>query len=244
MPRFFVPIPLSTGARVTLPEGVTHHALRVLRLRAGDTVILFNGEGGEYQGALEVAPHGVADVQITGFDAREAELPFRVVVAQGLSAAEKMDWTLEKAVELGAWGLQPLAMQRSVTRLSGERANKREAHWVQIARAASEQCARNRILKVLPLATLDEWLEQLDTESVRLMLDPEAKLPLAKVMQPAAGVATYLLAGPEAGMSPAEKAAALVHGFSPVSLGPRVLRTETAAASALAILGALWSGVS
>ena len=223
-----------------MPPDVAHHALRVLRLKSGDAVTVFNGAGGEFQGVLETGPAGSALVHLLRFDPREAEMTFSVCVAQGLCAAEKMDWVLEKSVELGAQSVQPLAMQRSVARLAPERAAKRHQHWQQVVRAASEQCGRNRIAAVGPLQDLADWLSQGPAGASRLMLDPEARVPLATLPRPAPGETAVLLIGPEGGMTPAEKASAVAHGYDAVSLGPRILRTETAAAAALATLAAVW----
>jgi 16S rRNA (uracil1498-N3)-methyltransferase len=215
--------------------------VRVLRLTVGDGLVLFNGEGGEYAATLEAVVGSVATVRINAFDPREAEMPVAVCLAQGLPAAEKMDWALEKAIELGAHSVQPVTMHRSVARLSAERALKRHAHWLQIARAASEQCGRNRVATVLPLAEFHAWLISLPPRGLRLLLAADAVLPLARVPRPEAGVTVYILAGPEGGMTPDEKASALSAGFTAVSLGPRILRTETAGAAALVTLATAWS---
>jgi 16S rRNA (uracil1498-N3)-methyltransferase len=239
LPRFFVDTPLAIGASAVLPRAVTRHALRALRLRDGDRLTLFNGRGGEYACQLVLAREPEAGVEVLRFDAREAELPWPVTVAQGLSSGDRMDWTVEKAVELGAAAVAPLAMARSVTRLAGERARSRQAHWQSLVIAASQQCGRNRLAEVEPVTAFDPWLATLPDDSLRLVLAPLAA-PLRTVDRPRPGRRIIVLAGPEGGITDQERAAAEAAGFHAVSLGPRVLRTETAAAVALAMMAALW----
>jgi 16S rRNA (uracil1498-N3)-methyltransferase len=239
LPRFFVDTPLAIGASATLSRAVTRHALRALRLSQGDPITLFNGRGGEFACRLIIAREPEAEVQVLRFDPREAELPWRVTVAQGLSSGDRMDWTVEKAVELGAAAVAPLGMARSVTRLAGERARSRRDHWQALAIAASEQCGRNRVAEVEPVATLDAWLPTLPEATLRLVLSPLGG-SLRMVGRPPPGRRIVLLAGPEGGFTGPELEAADAAGFRGVSLGPRILRTETAAAVALAMMAALW----
>jgi len=245
MPRFFLDAPLTPGTRVPLPTALSHHALRTLRLVDGDALTLFNGQGGEYSAQL-VAPKGeTASAEVLAFSAREAELPFRIIVAQGLSGGDKMDWTIEKAVELGAAGIVPLACARSVVRLSAERAAKRVEHWRALVTAACAQCGRNRVPVIEAPRPLTHWLADVPKDALRLVLTPRAEHSLvthARATHPAGaeGASIYLLVGPEGGLAPEEEQAALVAGFTAVHMGPRVLRTETAAAAALAMLAAVW----
>jgi 16S rRNA (uracil1498-N3)-methyltransferase len=241
LPRFYLDGPLAVGAPVVLPRAVTRHALRALRLRQGEMLILFNGHGGEYVAQLVEAREPEAEVQVVRFDPREAESPWPVTVAQGLSSGDRMDWTVEKAVELGAAAIAPLAMARSVTRLAGDRARSRRDHWQALAIAASEQCGRNRIAAVEPVMALDAWFATLPGATLRLVLAPGGAT-LRTIHRPPPGRRIVLLAGPEGGFADHELAAADTAGFRAVSLGPRILRTETAAAVALAMLAALWEG--
>ena len=241
LPRFHADIALTVGQPARLPREATRHALRALRLRQGEMLTLFDGRGGEYLAQLIEAREPEAEVQIVRFDPREAELPWPITVAQGLSSGDRMDWTIEKAVELGAAAVAPLAMARSVTRLSGDRARSRRDHWQALAVAASEQCGRNRIADIEPVLPLAEWLGQLPDATLRLSLVPGGA-PLATVRRPPPGRRVVLLAGPEGGFTDDEAMAAEAAGFRATSLGPRVLRTETAAAAALAMLAALWDG--
>jgi 16S rRNA (uracil1498-N3)-methyltransferase len=165
------------------------------------------------------------------------ESPLAVVLAQGISSGERMDYTVQKSVELGVTVIQPLLTQRSVVRLTGERADKRVAHWQAVAAAACEQCGRNRVPEVLPVQSLTHWLGTL-RGGVRYLLSPQAPNRLRELTRPADAIT--LLVGPEGGWDSTESAAAQTTGFAPLALGPRVLRTETAAVAALAAMQALW----
>jgi 16S rRNA (uracil1498-N3)-methyltransferase len=239
LPRFYVDAPLAIGEPTTLPRTVTRHALRALRLRQGEMLTVFNGHGGEYVAQLVHAREPEAEIQVVRFDAREAELPWPITIAQGLSSGDLMDWTVEKAVELGASAIAPLGMTRSVTRLAGDRASSRRDHWQSLAIAASEQCGRNRIAKVEPVMPLDDWFATLPEASLRLVLSPDGA-PLRTVRRPPHGRRIVILSGPEGGFADNELQAADAAGFRAISLGPRILRTETAASVALAMLSALW----
>ncbi len=241
LPRFHVDIPLVVGEPTTLSRAATRHALRALRLRQGEMLTLFNGHGGEYAAQLINAREPEAEVQVIRFDAREAELQWPITVAQGLSSGDRMDWTVEKAVELGAAAIAPLGMARSVVRLSGERAKSRRDHWQALAVAASEQCGRNRVAEVEPVKPLAEWLQALPDATLRLVLAPDGA-SLATLRRPPVGRRVVLLVGPEGGFTPEELQTVIEAGFRSTSLGPRVLRTETAAAAAIAMLTALWDG--
>jgi 16S rRNA (uracil1498-N3)-methyltransferase len=170
-------------------------------------------------------------------DATERESPVDITLALGISAGERMDYSLQKATELGVTSIQPLATERSVVKLAGERADKRLQHWQHVVIAACEQCGRNRVPTVAPVQKLFAYLADVDRSRRLLMLSPDANAPLKRAM-PATGV--ILLIGAEGGLAPAEYQAAQASGFEPVSLGPRILRTETAPVAALAVLQALW----
>jgi 16S rRNA (uracil1498-N3)-methyltransferase len=210
----------------------------VLRLAVGDDVVLFDGEGGEYPGRIADAGPELR-VLLTGHAVVEREAPLAITLAQALVAGEKMDWLAQKAVELGVAALAPLETERAVVRLSGERAAKRVDHLRQVALSACEQCGRNRVPRIEPLARLPDFLAaSAATGAVRLMLSPGAVRPL-RSLDPA-GRPVLLLVGPEGGLSPKEILAAESAGFEAVSLGPRVLRTETAGLAAIAALLAHW----
>ena len=238
MPRFHCPGPLVIGATLALPPALAHH-VQVLRLSAGDTVTLFDGAGGEHVAELTDIGRKSATARIVSHLVREAELPYPITLAQALPEASKMDWIVEKAVELGAAGVQPLAAQRCVVRLSGERAEKRRAHWQAISVAAAEQCGRNRIMPVADIADFSRFIAQTDPAPA-LILAPDATLGLAGWAREAGPQPVRLLIGPEGGFTPAEVALAVGHGAQAVGIGPRVLRTETAGLAALAMLAGIW----
>lgn len=235
MPRFYCPCPLPIGATLALPAGAARH-VQVLRLQPGDTITLFNGEGGEYEATVMRMGRSDVEVQLAAHSATEREAPRTVHLAVGMPANERMDWLLEKATELGVAALQPLQAERSVLRLSGERAEKKLAHWQGIAIAASEQCGRNRVPAVHAVRNVAEWLRgELPAQRLLLSLGPDT-VPLAQQITRMDSSPVVLLSGPEGGLSPAEEQAARAAGFTPISLGARTLRAETAPLAALAAL--------
>lgn len=236
-PRFHLDQPLAPGARFSLPPGPARHAARALRLAAGDAITLFNGQGGEYAARIEHAHKDEVAVSVTGFADIERESRLRVLLAQGISSGERMDYTLQKAVELGVAAIQPIAAKRSVVKLAAERAGKRVAHWQGVVASACEQCGRNRVPAVAPPLPLAHWLGQQKTGRL-LFLSPLAEARLADLPPPAAQ--DWLVAGPEGGFGIDEIAALHAAGAIPIRLGPRVLRTETAALAALAAMQTLW----
>lgn len=237
-PRFFVPTALATGVSVALPGNAAHHAARVLRLNVGDAVTLFNGEGGEYPAVLTAIDKHRVQAEIGAHRAVERESPLAVTLIQALSSGERMDVTLQKAVELGVQQVIPVMSERSVVRLQGARADKRAAHWQQVVISACEQCGRNRVPAVHPLVALAALLSSPPPPSLRWVLLPDADTVLRDLPRPATPV--ELLVGPEGGLSAAEVERARAAGFLPLRLGPRVLRTETAAPALLAAVQALW----
>jgi 16S rRNA (uracil1498-N3)-methyltransferase len=241
-PRFFYPDTLGKGAEVRLPDEAAHHALRVLRLAAGETVTLFNGRGGEYESRITRTHGSEVWAKTVAYADPMRESPVELVLGQGVSSADRMDLTLQKSVELGVAAIQPIAAERSIVRLSGERAARRIEHWRNLVISACEQCGRNLIPEVAAFATLPDWLGQMPAKSapgeLRLLLSPAAQTSIRNL--PAKATRIVLLAGPEGGFSPAEVAAALSRDFLAVRLGPRILRTETAALAALAAIHALW----
>ncbi|MGE5320101.1 MAG: 16S rRNA (uracil(1498)-N(3))-methyltransferase [Hyphomicrobiaceae bacterium] len=236
-PRFYLDQLLAPGARFSLPPGPARHAARALRLTVDDTITLFNGRGGEYAARIERVHKDEVAVSVTGFAAIERESRLRVMLAQGISSGERMDYTLQKAVELGVAAIQPIAARRSVVKLAGERADKRVAHWQGVVASACEQCGRNQVPTVAAPLTLADWLGK--TVGGRLLfLSPLAEARLADLPLPAGQ--DWLVAGPEGGFEAEEIATLHAAGAIPVRLGPRVLRTETAALAALAAMQTLW----
>ena len=243
MPRFFCPLPLSTGAALSLPDGAARH-VQVLRLQPGDGVTLFNGEGGEFEARVTRMGRSEVQVEVGAHASVEREAPRAVHLVLGTPANERMDWLVEKATELGVASITPLVTERSVLRLSGERALKKQAHWQAIAVAASEQCGRNRVPVMQPLQTVTDWFKTLGTSTSATMAGSRFLLSLSPASQPLSQAAgsddpITFLSGPEGGLSPAEEAAALACGYVAVTLGPRVLRAETAPLAALVTLDAL-----
>ena len=235
MPRLHCAEPLHPGARLALPPGPARH-VQVLRLQPGDTITLFDGRGGEYDAAIEHMGRSEVRVQVQAHRAVESEPAVAVHLAAAMPANERMDWLVEKATELGAAGIQPLVAERSVLRLAGERAAKKQAHWQAVAVAACEQCGRNRVPSVHDVADLRGWLARPAPPGARrLLLSLRAG---TRPLRDAAGDSgpVIFLSGPEGGFTPAEEDAALAAGFQPVTLGARVLRAETAALAALAAL--------
>lgn len=235
VPRFYVDAPLRAGGVCTLPEDSAHHAVHVLRLREGEEVTLFNGRGGEYGARIASMQRLRISIDLLQHRAVERESPLRVTLVQGVSAGERMDATVRKAVELGVAEIQPVLAARSVARPKGERAEGRRGHWQKIVIAACEQCGRNRIPEVRPVLPLQDY--RAESDGTGILLSPAARLPFSKAVS--AGESFILAAGPEAGFTADEEAALTKAGFAPASLGPRVLRTETAAVAALAALSAL-----
>ncbi|WP_250499963.1 16S rRNA (uracil(1498)-N(3))-methyltransferase [Caballeronia sp. GAWG1-5s-s] len=244
MPRFFVDGPLAAGQTLSLPDDVVRH-VHVLRLQNGDAITLFDGTGGEYHGVLVEIGKRAALARIDAHSEREAEPPYRVTLAQGVAGGDKMDWLIEKTVELGVAQIVPLTAERGVVRLAGERALRRQAHWQALARAACEQCGRNRVPEVAAPRDLSAWLASLPTAAdgdLRLLLSPRAEVSFAALpAEPPRGRVTLVI-GPEAGFSPKEESEIVAAGFAALGLGPRVLRTETAGTAVLAALAARWGG--
>lgn len=238
MARFYCPLPLVSGQVLDLPPTAARH-VQVLRLQPGHALTLFNGEGGEF--SAEVQHMGRSEVRVVVGEHRavECEAAVQVHLAVGMPANERMDWLVEKATELGVHRITPLMTERSVVRLTGERADKKQAHWQAVAASASEQCGRNRVPLIDAPERLDAWLARQTPQADLLhgVLSLHASTqPLAALREGRATHAWVLLNGPEGGLTDAEDAAARAKGFVAVSLGARVLRAETAALGALALL--------
>ena len=255
MPRFYCPSPLASDALLDLPAGAARH-VQVLRLQPGDSITLFNGRhglhgaadawasvGGEFDATITHMGRSDVQVRVGAHSAveRESDNGTAVHLAVGMPANDRMDWLVEKATELGVASIQPLMTERSVLRLSGERADKKIAHWQSVAIASCEQCGGNRVPLVHGVKTLTAWLQALPApgSDVRCLLSlAEGSVPLRQLHGTSGLIQqhTTFLSGPEGGLGTAEEAAAIARGFAPVSLGPRVLRAETAALTALARL--------
>lgn len=237
LPRFYCREALSPGAHLELPEPVARHAVRVLRLPPGAAMVLFDGRGGEYLAHIQRIERDRVYAELADWREIERESPLPITLVQALQAGDKMDFTIQKAVELGVRDVVPVESRRSVLRLSGERAAKRVAHWQGVAASACEQCGRNQVPLVAPLERLENWLARPAPAVLRLMLAPDAEESLADLQVPGP---VQLLIGAEGGLDPQEVLAARQAGFRAVRLGPRVLRTETAGLAALAVMQALW----
>ena len=238
MARFFCPLPLVSGQVVDLPSTAARH-VQVLRMQPGHTLTLFNGEGGEF--SAEVQHMGRSDVRVVVGEHRdvECEAAIQVHLAVGMPANERMDWLVEKATELGVHRISPLMTERSVIRLTGERAEKKQMHWQAVAASASEQCGRNRVPVIDMPERLDAWLakQTAHADVAHGVLSLHASTQPLQVLRASAEPKSWvLLNGPEGGLTDAEDAAARTKGFVALSLGTRVLRAETAALGALALL--------
>ena len=236
--RIFCPINLAHRAQANLPGGAAHHAIRVLRLKRGDEVRLFNGEGGEYEASIHRVEKDSVTVDIGRHHDLERESKLRVCLAQGITTGDKMDYTLQKAVELGVARIQPLDTNRAVVRLNQDRAEKRLQHWQNVVVAACEQCGRNTVPRVAAILPFEEWVAGTDPSTVRLMFSPYAEQRLSDCAAPAGEV--NMVIGPEGGLNQEEITFAQAKGFKSVRMGPRVLRTETAPLAALAAMQVLW----
>ena len=248
MPRFHCPAPLATGSELDLPPGAARH-VQVLRLQPGDGITLFDGgqgegaPGGEFDATVLRMGRSEVRVLVGAHHAVEREAPRAVHLLAGITANERMDWLVEKATELGVASITPLMAERSVLKLKGERAEKKLAHWQAVAAAACEQCGRNRVPVVHDAIDLAGWVRAqggggaAGTPGVAQRLLLSLRAGTAPLHTAAAGGGQVLfLSGPEGGLSSAEEDLALQHGFAPVTLGPRVLRAETAPLAALAAL--------
>lgn len=237
MPRFYVDFALSPDSVVELPDNVVRH-LNVLRVKNTEEIVLFNGNGKAYPALPEVLEKRRASVRILREEAADNESPLNITLVQAVSAAERMDFTLQKSVELGVAEIRPVISERCVVRLSGERAEKRVARWQEIVVSACEQSGRNIVPKVLPLTTYAQALQQLPQETTKLLMSLNRAQKLSDV-QPQSGKVVFMV-GPEGGWTEKEEQQAFDAGFQSVTLGKRVLRTETASLAAIAAMQTLW----
>ena len=235
MTRIFVDMDLSVGEEILLPTTATRHLVAVLRLRDGAAVTLFNGRGGAYSGVLKSRNRRKTIVAINNFTAIERESPLAITLVQGISRGERMDYTIEKAVELGVHRIVPLQVRRSTVHLAGDRAARRLRHWRAIVQHACEQCGRNRIPNVAPIEGIEEIIATNDCDA-RVMMNPRGADDISHLASDVTSV--QLVIGPEGGLDEDEIERLKDAGFLNLRLGPRILRTETAAIAGLTILQA------
>ena len=237
-PRLYVDQVLSAGERIALPPGAARH-VQVLRLQPGAALSLFNGRGGEWDATVLRIGRSEVEVELGQHLPVERELPWRVTLALGMPANERMDTVIEKATELGLAAVQPLLCERSVLRLTGERAQKKVEHWRGVAIAASEQSGRTQVPEIGRVMPLTQWLAAeagpAPVPARRIVLSLRDARPFAELV-PSSPAPVVFLSGPEGGLAPAEEAAAQSAGFIAASLGPRVLRADTAPLAVLAAL--------
>jgi 16S rRNA (uracil1498-N3)-methyltransferase len=237
--RFFTDSPLALNADIQLSENAAAHATRALRLNVGDNAIIFNGDGFDYACTLTSVKKNTVTAKVTSANAISNESPLNITLLQGISSGDRMDFTIQKAVELGVKKIQPINSKRSVVKLTQERAEKRIEHWQNVAISACEQSGRAFVPKVLPPLSLENWLSQNPyNNTLRILLNPVGAKRLEEIEKPASTI--ELLIGAEGGLSQAEIDLASAQHFQSIVLGPRILRTETAALTAISVMQALW----
>ncbi|OQW42535.1 MAG: 16S rRNA (uracil(1498)-N(3))-methyltransferase [Proteobacteria bacterium SG_bin4] len=242
--RFYHPEAITAGQMIELSSENKHHAARVLRLRNGDAITLFNGHGGEYSARIDSIRKDSITVLVDSYQDIDRESPLHIELAQAICVNEKMDWIIQKSVELGVTQIQPVSTARSIVHLSNERSEKRLQHWQKIVISACEQCGRNLVPQIYPLITLPEWLSRKKMhrtpQDILIMLSATATQSLKDLPEPAADAKVALVIGPEGGFTEEEEFAIGHSGFVPLHLGSRILRTESAALAAIAAMQALW----
>jgi len=241
-PRFYcdpkISDKLALGAQVKLPDNAAIHATRALRLGVGDQAILFNGDGQDYISELTHITKNEVIAKILKAKPVENESPIKILLAQAISSGDRMDFTLQKAVEMGVTAIQPIASQRSVVKLSGERAEKRREHWQNIVNSACEQSGRAFVPQVASPISLSDWLGTNPDAETKITLSPTAEITLKDLVAPSGAIC--LLVGAEGGLTADEINLAATQGFKPIKLGKRILRTETAPLAAIATMQTLW----
>jgi len=236
--RIFAAAPLVTDAEIVLPAAGAHHVARVLRMRVGTAIAVFDGKGSEFSAELTRVDGKQVSVRVGERLTSTPESPLRITLVQGISRSERMDWALQKATELGVSVIAPVITARSVVRLDDQQSSKKQEHWHNIALGACEQSGRSVVPEVLAPVALRKYLQEHRKEGMRLVLSPSGPSALAGLTSMSTKV--ELLIGPEGGLDDDEIDRAQTAGFVPVRLGPRVLRTETAAVTALSVLQAMW----
>ena len=233
--RVYVETPVSIGKRLTVEGSAANHIMRVLRLRSGDALTVFDGSGAEFGARIEEFRKDAVIVSVDEHRTVDRESPLSLTLAQGISRGERMDWIIQKATELGATRIVPVFTKRSVVRLDDKQAKRKLQHWRAITIAACEQCGRNRLPDlVTPVDFFDVLPETFTPNSTRILLSPYAEQRIDDLRELQGGVT--VLIGPEGGLDEVEQETAIAAGFKSVRMGPRVLRTETAAIAALTIL--------
>lgn len=237
--RFFSKIPLALNTSLQFSESAAAHATRALRLDVGDSAVVFNGDGFDYACTLTAVKKNSVTAVVTSASQVCNESPLNITLLQAISSGDRMDFTIQKAVELGVKSIQPIASQRSVVKLSAERAEKRTEHWQGVAISACEQSGRAFVPQVAAPVSLENWLNKNPAhETTRILLNPVGAKRLPEISQPSGEI--QLLIGAEGGLSQEEIALAASHGFQSIVLGPRILRTETAALTAISAMQLLW----
>ncbi|RRJ83502.1 16S rRNA (uracil(1498)-N(3))-methyltransferase [Aestuariirhabdus litorea] len=238
-PRIHLPQPMQADARVELNETAANHVARVLRMKAGDPLVLFDGEGNGFQARVDQVEKRRVQVVIESVLESATESPLSIHLGQVMSRGDRMDWAIQKATEMGVTEITPLLSERCEVKLSSDRADKRQQHWQQVAISACEQCGRNRVPRVHPPRPLTQWASEQNSD-LKLVLHHRTEQSLSSLSAPRT---LSLLIGPEGGLSPLEIEQSLKLGFRPTALGPRVLRTETAPVAALALAQYLWGDI-
>ncbi|MDZ4098365.1 MAG: 16S rRNA (uracil(1498)-N(3))-methyltransferase [Methylophilaceae bacterium] len=241
-PRLYSPEKLAPGSLIKLSDNAAIHASRALRMKVGDQAVLFNGDGNDYLCTLTFMSKSEVSAKIKSVLANHAESPLDITLIQAISSGDRMDFTIQKAVELGVNAIQPIASQRSVVKLTGDRAEKRREHWQNVVISACEQSGRAIVPPVKPASSLPQWLSLSKTAALRIILSPHATQSLHDIAKPSGEI--QLLIGAEGGLTEDEINLASNHQFIPVRLGNRILRTETAALTAIAALQMQWGDFS
>lgn len=240
IPRIYTDSPLNEGATADLDDNAAQHVGRVLRMQPGQELLLFNGDGNDYPATITESGKKRVEVQVGSPMENATDSPLEIVLGQTLSKGDRMDYAVQKAVEMGVTRIVPLTTERCDVKLKGDREDKRLRHWQSVATSAAEQCGRARVPEILPVMTLAEWFEHTSDCDLRLVLHHRTEQSLNTMTKPAR---VALMIGPEGGLSADEINAAETAGFLPVALGPRVLRTETAPVAAMALCQWLWGDI-
>ncbi len=241
-PRFYcnstISNSLSIGSEIELSESAATHATRALRLNVGDDIVLFNGDGNDYPAQLTIVKKNEVIAKISGLIPVNNEAPISIHLAQAISSGDRMDFTIQKAVEMGVASIQPIASQRSVVKLTGDRAEKRITHWQNVVISACEQCGRATVPVVKAPLSLSQWLASIKPTDMMITLAPNAAVSLKNLPPPKTDI--HLLVGAEGGLTDDEIKLSAQQGFTAVRLGKRILRTETAPLAAIAAMQTLW----
>ncbi|MFO8141742.1 MAG: 16S rRNA (uracil(1498)-N(3))-methyltransferase [Marinobacter sp.] len=240
IPRIFTNSLLRVGSQCELDDNAAHHVGRVLRMQPGQQLRLFNNDGQDYSASITQAGKKSVIVDIQSAEANHTESPLNITLGQSLSKGDRMDYAVQKAVEMGVTTIVPLSTDRCEVKLKGDREDKRLRHWQQIAISAAEQCGRARVPDILPVMTVQDWLQHSQTCDLRLVLHHRTEHSLNTLAKPAS---VALMIGPEGGLTADEIDLAEQNGFLPIALGPRVLRTETAPVAAIALCQWLWGDI-